>query len=185
MGAGPIQILHHVFVDVHHCGPGNVYRLDLPARFPSWSSAGRTADDTRITLLTLKGKTERNLRLGQAINLHGDHFGTTDTITFLLDTTSPLTGAGGKPIATRADNQEAFDVALTIGSDWTTGTHTVEGPASRGNQDVIPYDTGRSHGHPATTSPDLSVTTGGKPVQTLTFKALAGNRIPPETYHYH
>jgi len=129
--------------------------------------------------LTLQGNSSGTFALGQAINLHGDHFGPTDTVTFLLDTTSPLTGAGGKPIATRADNQGAFDVALTIGSDWTTGTHTIEALASSSNQEAYLTIQVVPTGTPVTTSPDLSVTTGGKPVQTLTFKAVAGQPNPP------
>ncbi len=128
--------------------------------------------------LILQGKSNGTFPIGQAIHLHGDHFGPNDTITFLLDTTSPITGAGGKQVSSRADSQGAFDVALTIGSDWTTSTHTIEAVDSSGNQDayltiqVVPAST------PVTTSPDLSVTTGGKPVQMLTFKAVAGQPNP-------
>ncbi len=76
--------------------------------------------------LALEGNSSGTFAIGQVIHLHGDHFGPNDAITFLLDTTSPLTGAGGKQISTHAESQGAFDVALTIGSDWTTGTHTIE-----------------------------------------------------------
>jgi hypothetical protein len=128
--------------------------------------------------LTLQGNSSGTFALGQVIHLHGDHFGPNDAITFLLDTTSPLTGAGGKQISTRADSQGAFDVALTIGSDWTTGTHTIEALASSGNQDAYLTIQVVPAGTPVTTSPDLSVTTGGKPVHMLTFKAVAGQANP-------
>src|SRR5258708_36430207 len=138
-----------------------------------------------LTLQVPQGKSRipRNpggtFAIGQVIHLHGDHFSSNDAITFLLDTTSPITtGASGKKISTLADIQGAFDVALTIGSDWTTGTHTIEAVDRRGNQDaylnlqVVPAGT------PVTTSPDLSVTTGSKPLQVLTFKAVAGQANP-------
>jgi hypothetical protein len=125
--------------------------------------------------LTLKEKSSGTLTIGQVIHLHGDHFGSNDTITFLLDTTSPITGAGGKQIA---DSQGAFDVALTIGSDWTTGTHTIEAADSSSNQDAYLTIQVVPAGTPVTTSPDLSVTTGGKPVHILTFKAIAGQANP-------
>jgi hypothetical protein len=124
--------------------------------------------------LTLQRNPSGTFASGQVIHLHGDHFGPNDAITFLLDTTSPITGAGGK----RADNQGAFDVALTIGSDWTTGTHTIEAVDSSGNQDAYLTIQVVPAGTPVTTSPDLSVTTGGKPVQMLTFKAVAGQPNP-------
>ncbi len=129
--------------------------------------------------LTLQGKSSGTFPLGQAIHLHGDHFGPNDTITFLLDTTSPITGASGNRVSTRADSQGAFDVALTIGgSDWTTGTHTIEAVDSSGNQDAYLTIQVVPAGTPVTTSPDLSVTTGGEPVQKLTFKAVAGQPNP-------
>jgi len=137
-----------------------------------------------LTLQVPQGKSRipRNpggtFAIGQVIHLHGDHFSSKDTITFLLDTTSPLTGASGKKISTRADNQGAFDVALTIGSDWTTGTHTIEAVDSRSNQDAYLTIQVVPAGTPVTTSPDLSVTRDGKPVQVLTFKAVASQPNP-------
>src|SRR5260221_12949997 len=127
--------------------------------------------------LTLQRNPSGTFALGQVIHLHGDHFGLNDAITFLLDTTSPLTGAGGKQISTHPNSQGAFDVAVTIGSDWTTGTHTIEAVDSS-NQDAYLTIQVVPAGTPVTTSPDLSVTTGGKPVQKLTFKAVAGQPNP-------
>ena len=128
--------------------------------------------------LTLQRNPSGTFAIGQVIHLHGDHFGSTNPITFLLDTTSPITGAGGKQISTHPDSQGAFDVALTIGSDWTTGTHTIEAVDSSGNQDAYLTIQVVPAGTPVTTSPDLSVTTDGKPVQVLTFKAVAGQPNP-------
>jgi len=128
--------------------------------------------------LTLQRNPSGTFAIGQVIHLHGDHFGPNDAITFLLDTTSPLTGASGKQISTHAESQGAFDVALTIGSDWTTGTHTIEAVDRSGNQDAYLTIQVVPAGTPVTTSPDLSVTTGGKPVHMLTFKAVAGQANP-------
>ena len=128
--------------------------------------------------LILQGKSNGTFAIGSTIHLHGDHFGPTHTITFLLDTASPITGTGGKQISTRADSQGAFDVALTIGSDWTTGTHTIEAVDNSGNQDAYLTIQVVPAGTPVTTSPDLSVTTDGKPVHTLTFNAVAGQPNP-------
>ncbi len=128
--------------------------------------------------LTLQGKSSGTFAIGQAIHLHGDHFGPNDTITFLLDTTNPITGASGGKISTLADSQGAFDVALTISSDWTTGTHTIEALDSSGNQNAYLTIQVVPAGAPLKTSPDLSVTTDGNPVQMLTFKAVAGQANP-------
>src|SRR5258708_33530172 len=53
--------------------------------------------------LTLQTNPSGTFAIVQAINPHGDHFGSTNPITFLLDTTSPRTGASGKQVATPPD----------------------------------------------------------------------------------
>ena len=132
--------------------------------------------------LTLQGKSSGTFAIGQTIHLHGNHFGPNDTVTFLLDTTSPITGASGNKLSTQADSQGAFDVALAIGSDWTAGTHTIETVDSSGNQNAYLTIQVVPAGTPVTTSPNLSVTMDSKPVQMLTFKAVAGLANPdPQT----
>src|SRR5260370_12199866 len=71
--------------------------------------------------------------IGQVIHLHGDHFSSNDAITFLLDSTSHITThPHAKQIHSLPDIQGAFDVALTIGSYWTTGRHTIQRGDRRG-----------------------------------------------------
>jgi hypothetical protein len=124
--------------------------------------------------LTIQGTSSATFEIDQTIHLHGEHFGVNDTITFLLDTTTPIVDASGKKIAAQANSLGIFNVAFTIGSDWATGSHSIEAIDSSNNQSafltlqVIPAGT------PETTSTRLSVTMGGKPVQVLTFKAVIG-----------
>lgn len=129
--------------------------------------------------LTIEGTTSQTFKVGQAIHLHGDHFSTNDTITFLLDMITPIKDANSNnTISTQANNQGGFDVTFLIGTDWTTGSHSIEAIDSKNNQNafmtiqVIPEE------NPVTANPDLSVTIDDKPVQLLTFTSTTGQQNP-------
>jgi Double zinc ribbon len=135
------------------------------------------ANATQPTL-TVLGTTSQTVKIGQTIQLHGEHFGANHTITFLLDTTTPIVDASGKIISIHANSQGTFDTALSIGSNWTTGSHSIEAVDNGSNRNasmtvqVIPAGT------PATSSTELSVTMDNKAVQMLTFKAVIGQTNP-------
>lgn len=128
--------------------------------------------------LTVQGTTSQTVKIGQTIQLHGEHFGANHTITFLLDSATPMMDDSGKIISTRANSQGTFDTTLSIGSHWTTGSHSIEAVDNGSNRNafmtvqVIPSRT------PATSSTELSVTMDNKAVGLLTFKAVIGQASP-------
>ncbi len=129
--------------------------------------------------LTIQGTTSQTFKMGQAIHLHGDHFTTNDTITFLLDTITPIKdSSGNNSISTQANSQGAFDVTFLIGTDWTTGSHSIEAIDSKNNQNAFVTIQVIPAGNPVTASPDLSVTMDDKPVQLLTFTDVTGQENP-------
>jgi len=129
--------------------------------------------------LTIQGTTSQTFKIGQAIHLHGDHFNTNDIITFLLDTITPIKEASGNNnISTQANSQGAFDVTFSIGTDWTTGSHSIEAIDSKNNQNAFVTIQVIPAGDPVTASPDLSVTVDDKPVQLLTFTAVTVQENP-------
>jgi double zinc ribbon protein len=135
------------------------------------------ANATQPTL-TVLGTTSQTVKKGQTIQLHGEHFGAHHTITFLLDTATPVVDASGKSISTQANSQGTFDATLSIGSHWTYGSHSIEAIDNGSNRNasmtvqVIPAGT------PATSSTELSVTMDNEAVQMLTFKAVIGQANP-------
>jgi len=129
--------------------------------------------------LTIQGTTSQTFKMGQAIHLHGDHFTTNDTITFLLDTITPIKdSSSNNSISTQANSQGAFDVTFLIGTDWTTGSHSIEAIDSKNNQNAFVTIQVIPAGNPVTASPDLSVTMDDKPVQLLTFTDVTGQENP-------
>jgi len=128
--------------------------------------------------LTIQGTSSTDFKIGQTIHLQGEYFGIHDTITFLLDTTTPITDASGNKISARANNLGKFDVAFIIGSDWATGSHSIEAIDSSNNQNAFLTIQVIPTGTPETTSTNLSVTRGGKPVRVLTFTAIIGQGNP-------
>ncbi|SRR6266487_1562788 len=123
--------------------------------------------------LTIQGTTSFTFAKGQVIHLHGKYFSANATITFLLDTTTPINNT-----STKANSQGAFDVAFPIGTDWPTGSHSIEAIDGSSDQNAFLAIQVIPAGAPATTSPDLSVTMEGMPVQLLTFSAVHNQRNP-------
>jgi hypothetical protein len=129
-------------------------------------------------LLTLQGIPSQTVLIGQTIHLHGEHFGANDTITFLLDTTTPIKDARGNQLTTQANSQGAFDETFHVaGSDWTTGSHSIEAHDSNNLYAYLPIQVIPA-GTPTKTSNELSVTMNDKPVSLLKFTAVIGQDKP-------
>ena len=124
--------------------------------------------------LTVQGTTSQTVILGHTIQLHGVHFGAYHTITFLLDTASPIADASGKKIASETNSQGTFDTTLTIDNHWTTGSHSIEAVDNSSNLNAFMALQVIPAGTPITRSTELSVTMDNKAVQMLTFKAVIG-----------
>ena len=128
--------------------------------------------------LTIQGTSPATFEIGQTIHLYGEHFGINDTINFLLDMTTSIADASGNKITARTNNLGIFNVAFTISSIWATGSHSIEAIDSSKNQSAFLTIQVIPTGTPETTSTRLAVTSGGKPVQVLTFKAVIGQGNP-------
>src|SRR6266496_4314783 len=119
--------------------------------------------------LTVQGTTSQTVILGHTIQLHGVHFGAYHTITFLLDTASPIADVSGKKIASETNSQGTFDTTLTIDNHWTTGSHSIEAVDNSSNLNAFMALQVIPAGTPITRSTELSVTMDNKAVQMLTF----------------
>ena len=129
--------------------------------------------------LSLQGPQSATIKQGQILLLHGEHFVANDTITFLLDGTTPIKDENGKVISVQASNAERFDVSIPIqASDWSADSHYIQAMDGRTKESaylnigVSPAST------PETTSPNLALSIQGKPAKKLTFHAVAGQGNP-------
>ncbi len=120
--------------------------------------------------------------IGQSLHVHGEHFSSNRPISFLLDTTQPIVDESGQDISVQTDDQGAFNAAIPVGNDWTTGNHVIEAMDSHSNQfayltvNVLPAGT------PSTTSNDLALLLNGQPLHTLSFTAVAGQDNPSQRF---
>lgn len=128
--------------------------------------------------LTIEGVKPEAVVAGQTLHLHGEHFGTNETISFLLDTTTPITNAAGQNISVQANDQGAFDAALPVGSNWTAGTHVIEAVDGRNDQNAYLTIQVNPPGTPVTSSSDLALTLDGQALQQLKFTAVLGQGNP-------
>lgn len=128
--------------------------------------------------LSMVGTTSTAFKIGQRLTIAGSHFGAHDTITFLLDTVTPITGSNGSPLRAQADAQGAFEVSMTIGQGWSTGNRIIEAVDTTANTSsslviqVLPAS------QAVTSSPDLSITLNGETITTLTFTKRIGQPDP-------
>src|SRR5579864_3819805 len=72
------------------------------------------ASETVQPALSLQGPQSATIKQAQTLILHGELFGANDTITFLLDGTTPIKGENGKIISVQASNAGRFDVPIPI-----------------------------------------------------------------------
>lgn len=128
--------------------------------------------------LTIEGSASPTVKIGQTIQLHGEHFGANHIITFLLDMATTLVDASGNNISSRANSRGTFDATVSIDNHWTTGSHSIEAVDSSSNLNAFMTLQVTPAGTPTTNSTDLSVTMDNKTVQKLTFKAVLGQANP-------
>lgn len=128
--------------------------------------------------LTIEGSTSPTVKIGQAIQLHGEHFGANHIITFLLDMATPLVDANGTNISSQANSRGTFDATVSIDNHWTTGSHSIEAVDSSSNLNAFMTLQVIPAGTPTISSAELSVTMDNKPIQMLTFNAVIGQANP-------
>lgn len=75
--------------------------------------------------LTMKTTKTTTVAAGQSIHVHGEHFGTNDTVLFFLGETQ-LRGADGKPASTQSNDQGAFDTSLSIPATQLAGDYAIQ-----------------------------------------------------------
>lgn len=134
--------------------------------------------DTQQPTLTISGAQVTAIKPGQAVQLHGAHFGAGDSITFLLDTTTPINDTHGKPLVVRTNDQGSFDVTLTIDPSWLFGEHLIQAEDGRTGQSAYLNIQVSFNGTATTTSPNLTLAIGGQRVGKLTFQGIAGQANP-------
>jgi hypothetical protein len=159
-------------------GLGAYIAVTFVSNSPLGAGHGAPSANAPQPSLTIQGTSSATFKIGQTIHLYGEHFGINDTINFLLDTTTSIADASGNKITARTNNLGTFNVAFTISSDWATGSHSIEAIDSSKNQSAFLTIQFIPTGTPETTSTRLAVTSGGKPVQVLTFTAVIGQRNP-------
>ncbi len=136
------------------------------------------ANATQPTL-TIVGTASQTVKIGQIIQLHGEHFGAHHTIIFLRDSATPIVNASGNDISTQTDSLGAFDASIPIDHHWTTDSHSIKAVDNSSSQNAFLTIQVIPTGTPVKTSTELSVTMNGIPVQMLTFKAVIGQVNPP------
>ncbi len=135
--------------------------------------------ETAQPALSLQGPQSATIKQAQTLILHGEHFGANDTITFLLDGTTPIKGENGKIISVQASNAGRFDVPIPIqGSDWSVDSHYILAVDDRTKQNAYLNIVVSPASTPEVTSPNLALSMQGKPVQKLTFNAVVGQGDP-------
>lgn len=137
--------------------------------------------ETAQPTLSLQGSQSAIIKQGQTLVLHGEHFGANDTITFLLDSLTPIKDKYGHSLAVRASNAGRFDVPIPIrGLDWSANPHYIQAVDNRTQQNTYLNIVVSPAGTPEATSQNLALSVQGKPVTKLTFHAVVGEGNPPQ-----
>ncbi|TMF47324.1 MAG: hypothetical protein E6I32_10120 [Chloroflexi bacterium] len=121
--------------------------------------------------LALEGTSSTTFMIGQALHVHGEHFGANDPIRILLDTTTPI-------LSVQANDQGAFDTTLSISNNWPVGTRIIQAIDDRANMSAYLDIQVNPAASPVTSSPNLSVTLNGKAIQSLPFSYQIGQSAP-------
>ncbi len=133
------------------------------------------SSEISLPMLSLVEPQSATIKQGQILNLHGDHFGANDTITFLLDFITPIKDENGKIISIRASNSGGFDVLIPIqGSDWSADPHYIQAVDNGTKQTVSLNVVVSPASSPEATSQNLELTMQAKPVTKLIFNAVVG-----------
>ncbi len=134
--------------------------------------------DTQQPTLAISGAQGTAIKPGQTVYLHGAHFGAGDSITFLLDTTTPINDTHGKPLVAQTNGQGSFDVTLTIDPSWSFGNHLIQAEDGHTGQSAYLSIQVGFDGTATTTSPNLALTIDDQSVDKLTFQGVAGQANP-------
>jgi hypothetical protein len=135
--------------------------------------------ETAQPALSLQGPQSATIKQAQTLILHGEQFGANDTITFLLDGSTPIKDENGKIISVKASNAGRFDVSIPIqGSDWSADSHYILAVDDRTKQNAYLNIVVSPASTPEVTSPNLALSMQGKPVIKLTFNAVVGQGDP-------
>lgn len=135
--------------------------------------------ETAQPALSLQGPQSATIKQAQTLILHGELFGANDTITFLLDGTTPIKDENGKIISVQASNAGRFDVPIPIqGSGWSVDSHYIQAVDDRTKQNAYLNIVVSPASTPEVTSPNLGLSIQGKSVKKLTFNAVVGHGDP-------
>jgi hypothetical protein len=137
--------------------------------------------ETSQAVLSLQGPETATIKQGQILTLHGEHFGANATITFLLDSATPIKDENGKIISVRASNSGGFDVLIPIEeSDWPADPHSIQAVDNETKQDAYLNIVVSPASTPEAMSQNLALSMQGKPVKKLTFNAVVGQGNPKQ-----
>jgi hypothetical protein len=140
-----------------------------------------SSSETSQPVLSLEKPQSTTIKQGQTLSLHGEHFSTSDTITFLLDFITPIKDENGKIISVRASDSGSFDASIPIqGSDWSAESHFIQAVDGRTNQIAYLNIVVSPASSPETTSPNLSLSMQAQPVKKLIFHAVVGQGNPDQ-----
>lgn len=130
---------------------------------------------------SLQGPQSATIKHGQTLLLYGDHFGANDTITFLLDSTTPIRDQNGNISAVQASAAGRFDVPIPIqGSAWTVGPHYIQAVDNHAKQSAYLNIVVSPASIPEATSQNLALSIQGTTVKKLLFNAVVGQANPPQ-----
>jgi hypothetical protein len=169
-----------VFVRVCLIGGLGAYIISTYVPKPVSSTAHVVPpSETSQAVLSLQGPQTATIKQGQILILHGEHFGANDTITFLLDSTTPIKDENGKIIAVRASNSGGFAVLIPIQeSDWPVDPHYIQAVDNGTKQNAYLNIVVSPASTPEAMSQNLALSMQGKPVKRLTFNAVVGQGNP-------
>ena len=80
--------------------------------------------------LSIERASVKDVRRGQILILHGEHFASGAPIIFLLDATTIINGTNGLEISIQASEQGTFDVEMPT-STWSVGKHRISAEDNR------------------------------------------------------
>ncbi len=131
--------------------------------------------ETSQPTLSLQEPQSAPIKQGQTLTLHGEHFGVGDTISFLLDSTTPIMDEHGTIISVRTSNAGGFDVRIPVqGSGWSAASHYIQALDNRSEQKAYLHVVVSPASIPEATSKDLALSLQGEPVKKLIFHAVVG-----------
>src|SRR2546423_3154891 len=133
-------------------------------------------DETSQPALSLQGPDRATTKQGQILTLHGEHFGVGDTISFLLDSTTPIMDEHSKIISLRTSNAGGFDVRIPIqqGLGWSAAPHYIQALDNRTEQNAYLNVVVSPASIPETTNNNLALSLQGESVKKLIFHAVVG-----------